>query len=49
MTMEVKVTNKLNHQKLTSEWCKHCKGRFRKVSKKRRRTWFKKYAESMED
>lgn len=48
MTMEIRVTHKINHQKLTGEWCRHCKGKFRKLSKKRRRSWLKMYAKSME-
>lgn len=39
----------LNHQKLTQEWCKHCKGRFRKMVKKRRRSFIKKVQKEMED
>lgn len=39
--MESKVNYKLNHQKFTQEWTKHCKGRFRKLNKKVRRQWNK--------
>lgn len=40
--METKMSYRINHQKLTGEWCKHVKGRFRKIVSKRRRLWLKK-------
>lgn len=40
--MEMAITYKLNHNKLTGEWCRHLKGKLRRVAHKRLRMYLKK-------